>query len=137
MGVPVGTQTETPLNMATGWPFEVTKSEPRIHWPVTHGPLPTGGTNAQPAMAYGAAMVAMGIPDTNTNGLGTVGTAMPPCAHVTTAPTCRIGPGIASSFFANSRADHPHGPVMTSAVSFMVMVGPVIMMVANPGPQVR
>ena len=36
----------------------------------------------------------MGIPDTKTRGLGTVGIACPPCAHRTVAPTCRIGPGI-------------------------------------------
>jgi hypothetical protein len=43
--------------------------------------------NAHPATAYGAAIVAMGMPETNTHGLGTVGIAMPPCAQVTTAPT--------------------------------------------------
>ena len=37
-------------------------SAPTIHWPVTHGPLPPGGTNAQPATAYGAAIVATGCP---------------------------------------------------------------------------
>jgi hypothetical protein len=43
-------QVETPLMMATGCPFEVTKTDPMIHIPLTHGPLPTGGTNAQPAI---------------------------------------------------------------------------------------
>jgi hypothetical protein len=32
-------------------------------------------------------MVATGIPDTITDGLGTVGVAIPPCVQVTTAPT--------------------------------------------------
>jgi hypothetical protein len=26
--------------------------------------------------------------------LGTVGIAIPPCEHITTAPICKIGPGI-------------------------------------------
>src|ERR1700722_4325178 len=41
-------------------------------------------------------MVAMGIPDTRTRGLGTVGSACPPCAHSTVAPTCKIGAGISN-----------------------------------------
>jgi hypothetical protein len=45
---------------------------------------------------YGAAIVAIGIPDTNTQVLGTVGMAIPPCEHITTAPICKIGPGISS-----------------------------------------
>ena len=48
-GVPVGTQTAMPLKIATGWPSEVTRNDPVTHWAVTQGPLPTGGTNAQPA----------------------------------------------------------------------------------------
>jgi hypothetical protein len=40
-------------------------------------------------------MVAIGIPETNTMGLGTVGIACPPCAQMTVAPICKIGPGIA------------------------------------------
>lgn len=39
-------------------------------------------------------MVAMGMPETNTRGLGTVGMACPPCAHKTVAPIWRIGAGI-------------------------------------------
>ena len=39
-------------------------------------------------------MVAMGMLETSTRGLGTVGTAWPPCEHSTVAPICRIGPGI-------------------------------------------
>jgi len=86
---------ETPVKSATGCPFEVTCSDPMIHIPVTHGPFPPGGTNAQPAIVHGAAIVVMGMPDTSTIGFGAVGVATPPCEHVTTAPWCRIGPGIA------------------------------------------
>jgi hypothetical protein len=39
-------------------------------------------------------MVAIGIPETSTRGLGTVGIACPPWEHKTVAPTCKIGPGI-------------------------------------------
>jgi hypothetical protein len=41
-------------------------------------------------------MVAAGMPDTSTTGLGAVGTAWPPCEQSTVAPTCRIGAGIFS-----------------------------------------
>jgi hypothetical protein len=79
--------------MATGWPCDITCTAPTTHCPTTQGPLPAMGTNGHPATAYGAAMVAIGIPETKTHGLGTVGTACPPWAQVTTAPICRIGPG--------------------------------------------
>jgi hypothetical protein len=49
-------------------------------------------------MAHGAAMVVMGMPLTSTKGLGTVGMAMPPCEHITTDPTVRMGPGMVCSF---------------------------------------
>ena len=88
---------------------------------MTQGPLPAGGTNAHPAMAYGAAMVAMGMPETMTTGLGTVGTACPPCEHSTVAPMCRIGPGIGSP---------SHAPAMVSAVSLMATAGPMSVIVA-------
>jgi hypothetical protein len=39
-------------------------------------------------------MVATGMPETITTGLGTLGIAWPPCEHNTVAPTCKIGPGI-------------------------------------------
>jgi hypothetical protein len=48
--------------------------------------LPAGGTNAHPATEYGAAIVAIGIPEAMTRGLGAVGIACPPCEHITTAP---------------------------------------------------
>ena len=90
-------------------------------------------------------MVAIGIPDTITNGLGTVGMAMPPCAQVTTAPTCKMVPASLSSasvttsvpWLTASPAPSLHGPVTTSAVSLMLTIVPIIMIVASPGPQVR
>src|SRR5580693_1892294 len=93
-GVPVGTHVATPVRIATGWPSDITCTAPTIHCAVTHGPFPAGGTNAQPATVHGAAMVAIGMPETMTRGLGTVGIACPPCAHITVAPMCRIGAGI-------------------------------------------
>jgi hypothetical protein len=92
--VPVGAQMETPVIMARGCPCETTRTVPTIHWPVTHGPLPAGGMKAQPAITYGAVMVATGMPETITMGLGAAGTACPPWEHNTVAPTCKIGPGI-------------------------------------------
>ena len=74
----MGTQVETPLRMATGWPLDWTQSEPMIHIPVTQGPFPAGGTKAHPATVQGAAMVAIGMPETRMVGTGVVGTAMPP-----------------------------------------------------------
>lgn len=85
-GVPVGAQTDAPDKSASGCPDEVTRTAPTTHCPVTQGPLPAGGTKAHPATVYGAEIVATGIPDTVTIGLGAVGIAWPPCAHVTTAP---------------------------------------------------
>src|ERR1700722_20304853 len=82
--------------MTTGWPWDSTRTAPTIHCAVTQGPFPAGGTKAHPATAYGAATVAIGIPDTSTIGLGTVGIACPPCAHNTVAPMCKMGPGISS-----------------------------------------
>jgi hypothetical protein len=87
IGVPVGTHVDTPDRIATGCPFDVTCTAPTTHMPVTQGPLPAGGANAHPATAHGPAIVTIGIPDTNTVGLGTVGVATPPCAQETTAPT--------------------------------------------------
>jgi hypothetical protein len=86
-GVPVGVQRATPVMMTTGWPREVTRTAPTVHWPVTQGPLPAGGTKAQPATTYGAAMVVMGMPETKTRGTGAVGWAWPAWAQRTMAPT--------------------------------------------------
>jgi hypothetical protein len=87
-GVPVGVHTETPDMMATGWPCEKTCVDPTTHCAETHGPLPPfAGVNAHPATAYGGEIVAMGMPETKTQVLGTVGMAWPPCAQVTTAPS--------------------------------------------------
>jgi hypothetical protein len=85
-GVPVGTQTETPVMMTSGCPCDNTRSAPTTHCPVTHGPFPAGGTKAHPTIAYDAAMVATGMAETRTTGLGAVGVACPPCEQSTVAP---------------------------------------------------
>src|SRR5688500_13827498 len=85
-GVPVGAQTAKPVWMARGWPIAITRIAPTIHCPVTQGPPETGG-HGHSAIPYGAEIVATGWPLPITRGTGTVGTAWPPCAHSTTAPT--------------------------------------------------
>jgi hypothetical protein len=112
--VPVGVQIDMPVMSTTGWPVASTRVAPTVHWPVTHGPLPPGGTNAQPATAYGATIVATGWPLTDTRGFGAVGVACPPCEQSTVAPTWRIGPGTSP-------------PQMTvRAPMFTFTVGPVM-----------
>jgi hypothetical protein len=93
-GVAVGTQVAMPLMITSGCPSEVTRTAPIIHCAVTQGPFPAGGTNAHPTTEYGAAIVAIGMPDTITRALGAVGNACPPCAHITVAPMCNIGAGM-------------------------------------------
>jgi hypothetical protein len=123
-GVPVGTQVAIPVMMATGWPCDSTCCAPIIHCAVAQGPLPAGGTKGQPAMLYGAAMVAMGMPLTMTTGLGVVGIAWPPCAQRTTAPMCNIGAGI-------------QAPSTVKAPKLMSTVGPIKLMLAMPGPALK
>ena len=78
----------TLLKITSGWPLDVTRTEPTVHMPVMHGPLATiGGGRVQPTTAYGGAMVTVGCPITVTRGLGTVGCACPPWEHITVAPT--------------------------------------------------
>jgi hypothetical protein len=48
-GVPVGVQVDMPVMITTGCPSEVTRTAATVHCPVTHGPLPPGGMNGQPA----------------------------------------------------------------------------------------
>jgi hypothetical protein len=60
-------------------------------------------------------MVVMGMPETSTRGLGTVGIACPPCEHSTVAPTCNIGPGI---------------QITVKPPMLMSTAGPIIVMVA-------
>jgi hypothetical protein len=48
-GVPVGMQVAMPVIITTGWPSDITCTEPITHWAVTQGPLPAGGTKAHPA----------------------------------------------------------------------------------------
>jgi hypothetical protein len=84
-GAPVGAQMEVPAMMTTGCPSDDTCTAP-THWAVTQGPFPPGGTKEQPATLYGAATVAIGLPETNTRALGAVGIAWPPWEQSTVAP---------------------------------------------------
>jgi hypothetical protein len=47
--VPVGVQTACPVFSNTGWPSTNTLVDPTVHWAVTQGPFPAGGTKAHPA----------------------------------------------------------------------------------------
>ena len=76
-------------------------------------------------------MVATGMPDTKTTGLGAVGMACPPCEHSTTLPcaesglaSARLPPGERCYIF------HRHAPTTVSAVSLMSTVGPISVIVA-------
>jgi hypothetical protein len=60
-------QTETPFAMVTKWPSDKTRTAPTTHCAVAQGA--TGGVNGHPNTAYGAPMVVMGLPDTNTRAL--------------------------------------------------------------------
>src|SRR5579864_2821792 len=109
--------------MTSGWPFESTRVEPEtgIHVAFTQGPLPPGGGGkAQPATMYGPATVTVGSPLTVTRGLGTVGVACPPCAHITVAPTCTRNPGILSHHQRNL-VDHHAGPQQLDGCSLAVV----------------
>jgi len=55
-------------------------------------------------------MVAIGIPDANTRGLGAVGVPCPPCEQSTFAPKCRIGAGIAYITVKAPRLMSTNGP---------------------------
>src|ERR1017187_9986261 len=50
-------------------------------------------------------MVAMGMPETSTTGLGTVGMAWPPWEQRTVAPMCKIGAGMLVAPCVCLRAD--------------------------------
>jgi hypothetical protein len=81
VGVPVGVQIAWLLCTNTGMPIDVTRMAAvgGSHWATTQGPLAIGGGgNAQPATVHGAPAVMMGMPITDTRGLGTVGWTMPP-----------------------------------------------------------
>jgi hypothetical protein len=54
-----------PVEIVSGWPFEVTRVVPVVHWAVVHGPPACGGLG-QPAMVHGEAIVAVGFPPTVT-----------------------------------------------------------------------
>jgi hypothetical protein len=86
-GVPLGTHTAWLSISSSGWPVDVTRVAPIIHWAVTQGvgaPLVTIG---QPEIANGAAIVTVGEPLTVTRVFGTVACACPPWLHITVAPT--------------------------------------------------
>ena len=84
---------------------------------MTHGGT-GGGTPGQPATVHGAAMTARRhAVEQSRAGLGTVGMACPPCAHITVAPCCmRNRQGIRQ--------------ITSSAPSLTVTAGPVMMIVA-------
>src|SRR5690348_2988562 len=94
--VPVGVQMAWLSCSKIGTPPAVTLVAAVIHCAVTHGPA-AGGTNGQPATAYGPLCVTIGCPPTSTCGLGTRGCACPPCKHITVAPTCKRKPGMITS----------------------------------------
>lgn len=73
-GTPVGTQVAAPPWTTSGWPFEVTRTVPVDQNAVVQGP-PAFGGNGQPATVQGAATVTLGLPPSNTRGLGAVGIA--------------------------------------------------------------
>ena len=93
IGVPVGMQVEAPSIVASGTPPASTRTAPVSHCPVTHGGADVG-LSAQPAIAYGDAIVTTGWPERSTRGNGAAGVAAPPCEHRTTAPRWRAGAGI-------------------------------------------
>lgn len=75
-GVPLGVQTAILLCTKSGCPFDITRVVPVVHCAVTQGPLATvGGGSVQPATIYGAESVTVGMPETTTRALGTVGVA--------------------------------------------------------------
>jgi hypothetical protein len=82
----VGTQLLVPLEMRSAWPSEVTRNEAEVHCALTQGPFPAVGEGSvHPEMAQGEPIVTTAIPVTFTRGLGSEGTACPPCAHCTVA----------------------------------------------------
>src|SRR5206468_2026833 len=90
----VGAQTATLVCSNTGAPPAKTRVAPTTHCAVTHGPLPAGGTNGQPAITYGLNIVAIGMSLNSTRGNGTAGCACPAWEHRTVAPACTRNPGI-------------------------------------------
>src|SRR5262245_13439981 len=87
-GVPVGAQIAWLSSNNNGWPFEMTRVAAVTNCAVTHGPLAAGGGgSAQPATTYGVGSVTVGMPFTNTRGLGAVGCACPACEQSAVAPT--------------------------------------------------
>ena len=86
-GTPVGTQVAEPSAMTSGWPPDFTRTVPTDQVAVVHGPVPAfGGGFAQPEIVQGGDRATVALPPTFTRGLGVVGEACPPCAHITVAP---------------------------------------------------
>jgi hypothetical protein len=77
-GVPFGAQIAWLSMSSSGCPFDVTRVADVIQFAVTQGDGAPLTLNAQPATAYGALIVAVGCPLTETRGFGTVGCACPP-----------------------------------------------------------
>jgi hypothetical protein len=74
----VGVQIAWLVSNNSGWPSDVTRTEPVVNCAETHGPFPAvGGGNVQPATTYGAVSVTVGWPMTTTRGFGVVGCACP------------------------------------------------------------
>src|SRR5918992_4473863 len=114
IGVPVGMHVEAPIMVASGVPPATTRTAPLSHWPVTQGGVSVP-VSAQPATAYGEAIVTAGWPERRTRGKGASGCAEPACEHMTTAPTWRAGAGTYTT---------------VSAPALMSTVGPSMLMTA-------
>jgi len=71
-------QVAVPVMITTGWPSDITRTAPAVHFAVTHGPLPVGATSGHADTRYGAAMVTIAMFDTITRVLISVGDACPP-----------------------------------------------------------
>jgi hypothetical protein len=93
-GVPLGMLTPTPVEIASGCPFDVTRTVPVTHWALTHGGS-GGGTRGQPATTHCADSSTVGTPLTVTAGFGEVATAWPPWLHITVVPIVSSEPDIA------------------------------------------
>jgi hypothetical protein len=97
VGVPVGAQVAWLLWKSKGWPLDVTRVVPVIHWAVTHGPFAAGGGgSAQPVITQGADCVTVGWLLTLTRGLGAVARAGPAWEQFTVELVSSRKPGMRS-----------------------------------------
>src|SRR4051812_41171421 len=90
IGVPVGTQSDVPIIVATGAPPARTRTAPTMNCPVTQGGFGVP-VSAQPAMTYWVMSVTTGWALTSTRGNGLTAVAEPAWEHMTVAPKWRIG----------------------------------------------